>query len=113
MNRLQLAALVAAAALVPALALANAIPVTKTGKSGQPIGLIVIFNCETHLLPGSAYGSAVHGKVTVSKDTRDVCFKKDEPVLSFVYTSNPGYKGDDTASLYIYNEVQNYHLIVQ
>jgi hypothetical protein len=113
MRRLQFAALAAAVGLAPALAFANAVPVTKTAKSGQPIGLIYIFNCQTHLLPGSAYGSAVHGKVTVSKATRDACFTKGEPVLSFTYTSDPGYKGDDTASLYIGGEIQNYRVVVQ
>src|SRR5439155_14512288 len=85
MRKLQFAALAAAVALVPALAFANAVTVTKTGKSGQPIGLIYIFNCQNHLLPGSAYGSALHGKVTVNKTTRDVCFGKAEPVLEFIY----------------------------
>src|SRR4051794_11410858 len=101
MRKLQLAALAVAAALVPALALANAITTTKTGKSGQPIGLIYIFNCDTHQLPASAYGSALHGKVTTEKTTREACFNKGEAVLLFTYTSNPGYKGDDTATLYI------------
>ena len=83
------------------------------GKSGQPIPLIFLGNCQTHRLPGSAYGSALHGKVTVSKETRDICFTKGEPVLSFVYTSNPGYTGDDTATLYIDSQIENYHVIVQ
>jgi hypothetical protein len=113
MRKLQCAALVAAVALVPALAFASAITTTKTGKSGQPIPLIFLGNCQTHQLPGSAYGSALHGKVTVEKSTRDLCFKKDEPVLNFTYTSNPGYKGDDTATLYIYSDIQNYHIVVQ
>ena len=113
MRKLQFAALAAAVALVPALAFANAVTVTKTGKSGQPIGLIFIFNCQNHLLPGSAYGSALHGKVTVNKTTRDVCFGKGEPVLEFIYTSNPGYKGNDQATLYIDSQLQNYPVIVQ
>ena len=64
-------------------------------------------------MPNSAYGSALHGTVKVEKSTRDVCFRKGEPVIAFSYTSNPGYKGNDTATLYIDSQIQNYPIVVQ
>ena len=113
MNRLHRATLAVAIVLLPALVSAGGAPPVRTGKSGQTIPLIFIGNCQTHRLPGSAYGSAMHGKVVVTRSTLNTCSNKNEPVLLFDYVSDPGYKGKDQATLYIGRLIWTYDVLVQ
>jgi hypothetical protein len=86
---------------------------TINARSGQPAGLVMLFNCTSHILPGYADGSAAHGKVKAEKTTANVCGNPKEPVWEFTYTSNPGYKGDDEATLYVNGDVSSMKVVVQ
>lgn len=114
MRTLHVAALVAAVALIPASGLAQTgLTETITARSGQPAGLVVYFNCVNHLLPGAGEGSALHGTVKATRTTRSACGNPKEPAWEFVYTSNPGFKGDDLATIYFGGEVQSMKVVVQ
>ena len=91
----------------------TAITQTIYAKSGQPAGLVQFFNCINHLLPGSADGSALHGTVKAEKTTGNACGNPKEPVWRFSYTSNPGFKGEDKATIYFNGDVQTLAVVVQ
>ena len=68
--------------------------------SGKPTPIFNFFNCTTHFVP-SGSGSASHGIVTTERATREHCGNAAEPVLVFVYTSEPGYKGPEGINIFL------------
>jgi len=69
-----------------------------TAKSGVPTTVRYFWNC-TRAMPGLS-GAAEHGSMTVKSSTGNHCGRPDQPVLELVYTSQPGFKGDDRATYY-------------
>src|SRR4051794_18430767 len=113
MMELHFAGVVAAAALVPALAMAAGPTTTYNAMSGVPIRLTIIGYCDTHILPGGIDAGALHGKVTITRTTANFCGNPKEPVYDFVYTSNPGFKGDDQVTFYLGSLITSVKVVVQ
>ena len=78
--------------------LAQTLPFTV--QSGKPTPVFNYFNCTTHFVP-SGSASASHGTVTTERSTREHCGNPAEPVLVFVYTSDPGYKGPEGINFFL------------
>jgi hypothetical protein len=73
---------------------------TKSVPTGQSTVLTTYFSCD--LRGGSIVPTAVayHGTVATRESTAHRCGKPNHPVIEFIYTPKPGFKGRDEAFFY-------------
>jgi hypothetical protein len=71
-----------------------------TVNSGQKIGLIAYWNCDTHILLHFDVSTPMHGTATVEMMKGDYCGRSNEPAEVVFYQSNPGFKGKDAFAIY-------------
>jgi hypothetical protein len=68
-------------------------------QAGKPSPLVYAYDC-TRNIPISISGAAENGKVTVTTTKRNQCGHPDLEIYVLTYTSNPGFKGEDTLHIY-------------
>ena len=69
-------------------------------RSGQPIPVLVYFSCGPRGQFAGASGAAQHGSVTMRYATGNRCGNPNHPVVQLIYTSRPGFRGQDEAIFY-------------
>jgi hypothetical protein len=68
-------------------------------QSGRPISIRTVFSC-TWGNYQSVSGTANNGSVVTTHTTAPRCGKPNHPITNVVYTSRPGFKGQDEATIY-------------
>ncbi|MDR3374408.1 MAG: hypothetical protein P4L98_11830, partial [Ancalomicrobiaceae bacterium] len=69
-------------------------------KAGTPKTIRRIINCRFGTVDSSVSGIADHGTITVRTGTSNACNNPKQPTVFVIYTSNPGFVGHDTASVF-------------
>lgn len=81
-------------------------------QSGHPISIRTVFSCTRgnyHSVSGTAY----NGSVVTTHTTAPRCGKPSHPVTSLIYTSRPGFKGQDEATIYAEGVTDRVKIIVR
>jgi hypothetical protein len=82
-------------------------------QSGRPIPILVFFNCGPRGVPQGASGAAQHGIVTARYTTGNRCGNPRQPIVLMIYTSRPGFRGQDEAIFYGYGASIRRRIIVR
>jgi hypothetical protein len=69
-------------------------------QSGRPIAIGAFFNCGPRMAPQAPSGTARNGTVTTRLTTEARCGNSNHPVIQVIYTSRPGFRGQDEIFLY-------------
>jgi hypothetical protein len=69
-------------------------------QSGRPLILGAYFNCTSRGGLPSPSGTAYNGTITTRVTTGNRCGNPYQPVVQMIYTSRPGFRGQDEAYLY-------------
>ena len=69
-------------------------------QSGRPIPVLVYFSCGARGHFSGASGTAQNGSITMRYATGNRCGNPRHPVVLLIYTSRPGFRGQDEAFLY-------------
>jgi hypothetical protein len=82
-------------------------------KSGVPVLIGVFVDCRSHA-PYEGMPFVQHGKVTMKRQTGKQCGNAGEPVSTFWYVSDPGFKGIDEANFsYVSGSALIVHIMVR
>lgn len=94
------------ALICPALAaLASANPAAAQervhyAQSGRPLPIGAFFRCGPRSAPQAPSGTAYNGTITTRLTTEARCGNPHHPVVQMIYTSRPGFRGQDEIFLY-------------
>ena len=82
-------------------------------QSGRPIAILEFFSCGPRMTPPNVSGSARNGTVTTRYTTTNRCGNPHQPTLVIVYTSAPGFRGQDEAIVHGFGNGVRRRIIVR